>query len=290
MVSHSKIILAGLISGMVALTTGILGVTGTVIGSVIASVIYNFLSESLESQIEKADITKFENELIYLFPLIVITIIHFSFILAFLADLNFIGYSYLNVYLTLQDLVSNNLYRILGISTLFISIYPRFLKTEKLNASESILLAFVGVIFLLKGFIDFNNPIVYLYRDFYSNVTFQLAIIAFIILIYLILKLGYAAYHSNLKQDIKHKNMSKKDLDDLKLKKINFKDVNKGSFKNNSKLKNHDSKNYVYKKNNKFDSHFKKLNSENKEDLKINTSSENIKFVSNNMFNDKKKK
>ncbi|WP_409199878.1 hypothetical protein [Methanobrevibacter sp. DSM 116169] len=261
MVAHSKVLLAGIISGIVAITTGFLGVTGTVIGSVIASVIYNFLSESLEKRIDNADISKFESELIYLLPLIVIALIQLILILAFLAEGGYVGSNFLHAYLYLQDLVSNNLYRILGFSTLFISVYPIFLKTKKLNIYDSIALAGAGIIFLLKGFIDLKTPIVGLYRDAYLQIDFYLAIIAFLILAYLIIKLSYNAYYSN-------KKISKEDLEDLKL-------------KNNPKKITRDV--------DKINDDYQKMNSPKKK-TQINAPAEDIEFVSNDMFKDKKKK
>lgn len=202
MISYSKIILAGLISGFVALTTSILGVTGTVIGTVIASIFYNFLSEHLENQMEKAEITAFENELIFLLPLAIIAIIQFILIFSLLSPMDLGENGFLNIYLSLQDLANNNLYRILGISTLLISIYPMFLKGKRISRNQGFLLSFVGVIFLLRGFLDFEHSFVDFYDDFYYSMDLYLAIIAFIILIYLIITLSLNAYGSNSKKTV----------------------------------------------------------------------------------------
>ena len=195
MISYSKILLAGIISGFVALTTSFLGVTGTVIGTVIASIIYNFLSEHLENRIETTNITRFENELIFLLPLVIIAIIQFILIFAFLSEWGYIDYEFLNVYLSLQSLADNNLYRILGVSTILISVYPIFLKGERINRNQGILLAFVGIIFLFRGFSDFNHPFVDFYNVYFHFLDFYLAILTFAILVYLIVRLSLTAYN-----------------------------------------------------------------------------------------------
>ncbi|MCC7554389.1 MAG: hypothetical protein KO202_07880 [Methanobacteriaceae archaeon] len=275
---HSKILLAGIISGIVAITTSVLGVTGTVIGSVIASIIYNFLSEFLEKSIKKADINKFENELIYVFPLVIIVIIQFLLILAFLSEWGFLPDDFLDVYLFLQGLVSNNLYRILGISTLVISIYPMFLKTTKIKRNDGILLAFAGLIFLFKGFVDLDNPIVDLYKGLYSVLDFYLAILAFLILIYLILKLTFEAYNSNTNSQ----KINMEDLGDLKLKKVKYEE---GFNQKSSNSENNSHKLNKPKIKNKKDPKIKNK----KDDVNINSSAEDIEFVSNNLLNNKKK-
>jgi len=263
MVAHSKILLAGIISGIVALTTTLLGVTGTVIGSVLASLIYTFLSESLENKVEKKYINTFEKEIIYLFPLIIIAIIDFILIMALFLQLNLLGHDFTATYLYLQELANYNLYRILGFSTLLISIYPMFLKSKKINTNQSMLLIFVGLVFLLKGFIDLNNPIVYLYSEPFLAVDLFLNLIGFGILIYLIIVLSYNAYNSGkIIKKTKTKKINHNDSDDFVLKKPNY------------------SINIPEKS--------KQANSE--DEALINKSSDDIEFVSNNLLNNKKRK
>lgn len=260
MVKHSKILLAGIISGIVAITTTLLGITGTVIGSVIASIIYTFLSEYLEKPIQKANEKNIENELIFVLPLIIITAIQFLLIMAFLSEWGYINDDFLHVYLSLQQLVSNNLYRILGFSTLLISIYPMFLKTEKINRNQGILLAIVGLIFVFRGFIDLNNPFVNFYKMVFEEFDFYIAIFVLIILSYLVLKLLYTVYENRLES----KTTNFDDLNDLKLKDVKLNSKTKKISKN------------------------KKEESTN--DSKINTSAEDIEFVSNDYLNKKNKK
>ena len=123
--NHKKIILVGFISAFVALLTSFLGVTGTIIGSVISSMLYNMLSEALEKPLENATFsTNFEWEIAYIFPLAVIALIQLILILALLAEWGFMPSTFLNVYLSIQQIADNNLYRVLGLGLIVISVYP----------------------------------------------------------------------------------------------------------------------------------------------------------------------
>ena len=135
--NHKKIILVGCISAFVAVTTALLGVAGTIIGSVLSSVLYNILSEALERPVEKATFSSnFEWEIAYIFPLVVIAFIQLLFIFALLAQWGFLPHTFLSVYLSIQDFADNNLYRLLGLSLLVISVYPFILKPDIVNKSH----------------------------------------------------------------------------------------------------------------------------------------------------------
>ena len=112
--NYKKIILVGFISAFVALLTSIMGVAGTIIGSVISSVLYNMLTEALEKPVNQASFsTSFEWDIAYVFPIAVISLIQLLLIFALLAELGIFPNTFLNVYLSLQQLANNNLYRIL---------------------------------------------------------------------------------------------------------------------------------------------------------------------------------
>jgi len=109
-VNYSKIILVGFISAFVAVLTSLLGFTGTIIGSVISSVLYNMLAEALEKPVEEATFsTDFEWEVAYVFPLIVIAGIELLFIFALLAEWGIMPASFLNFYLSIQNIADNNI-------------------------------------------------------------------------------------------------------------------------------------------------------------------------------------
>ena len=127
--NHSKIILVAFISAFVAITTAVLGVAGTIIGSVLSSVLYNVLSEALQKPVDNAKLkANFEWEIAYSFPLIVMALIQLLLIFAMLSEMGFLPSTFLNVYLSLQNVADNNLYRVLGFSLLIIIVYTFVLK------------------------------------------------------------------------------------------------------------------------------------------------------------------
>lgn len=195
--NHAKIILVGVISAFVAVTTSLLGITGTIIGSVISSVLYNVLSEALENPVSGTSFNRnFEWDIAYVFPLIVIAFIQLLLIFAFLAQWGALPSSFLNLYLSLQNLVDNNLYRVLGFSLLVMSIYPFILNPEHVNKTQGIVIAFIGLVFLARGFVDLGNRITDIYDYIFINFDFQVAIIIFILLVAIILKIIISAYNS----------------------------------------------------------------------------------------------
>ena len=102
------------ISAFVAITTAVLGVAGTIIGSVLSSVLYNVLSEALQKPVDNAKLkANFEWEIAYSFPLIVMALIQLLLIFAMLSEMGFLPSTFLNVYLSLQNVADNNLYRVL---------------------------------------------------------------------------------------------------------------------------------------------------------------------------------
>lgn len=133
--NYKKIILVGFISAFVAILTSVLGVAGTVIGSVISSVLYNMLSEALEKPVTNASFNSknFEWDIAYIFPIVVIAIIQLMLIFALLAESGVLPANFLNAYLSLQHLANNNLYRILGLALIVMSIYPIVLKPENVK-------------------------------------------------------------------------------------------------------------------------------------------------------------
>ena len=69
------IVMAGVISGIVAFTTSQLGVAGTVIGAVIGSMLYQLMNHFFRKPIDSVDslrTQKVESSVFYVFPLIII--------------------------------------------------------------------------------------------------------------------------------------------------------------------------------------------------------------------------
>ena len=195
--NHSKIILVAFISAFVAITTAVLGVAGTIIGSVLSSVLYNVLSEALQKPVEDAkNKSSFEWEIAYSFPLIVIALIQLLLIFAMLSEMGFLPPTFLNVYLSLQNVADNNLYRVLGFSLLVMSVYPFVLKPDFVKKSHGGLIAFIGLIFLAKGFCDSGFLALYLIFHYFG---FPIALIAFLLLSFAIYKILISAKDSKIK-------------------------------------------------------------------------------------------
>ena len=213
--NYKKIILVGCISAFVAILTSVLGVAGTVIGSVISSVLYNTLSEVLEHPVEQATFShKFEWEVAYVFPLAVIALIQLLLIFALLSEAGILPHTFLSVFLSLQNLANNNLYRILGVAMLIISVYPLVLKPDIIKKGHGVIIAFVGIIFLARGFVDLENRITNLYDVVFTYFDLPIAIIALVLIVYVIVKILLSARGSEkefriTKHKINEENFSK---------------------------------------------------------------------------------
>ena len=196
--NYSKLILVGLISAFVAVLTSVLGVAGTVIGSVISSVLYNMLSEALEKPVSDVKIKHdFEWDVAYVFPLIVISLIQLLLICSFLAEFGILPSTFLNAYLSLQDFANNNLYRILGLALIVISVYPLVLKPENVKKVHGVIIAAIGIVFLARGFVDMGNQITDLYHPIFAVFDFPIAVIAFILLVVVIVRILMSAWASD---------------------------------------------------------------------------------------------
>lgn len=204
--NYKKIVLVGFISAFVALLTSIMGVAGTIIGSVISSVLYNMLTEALESPVDKATFSaSFEWDIAYIFPIAVIALIQLLLIFALLAEEGVFPNTFLSVYLSLQQLANNNLYRLLGVALLVISAYPLVLKPEFVKKKHGAILVFVGLIFLARGFVDLGNSITSIYDDVFMMFDLPIAIIAFILLVFVIVMILKSSKESDAEfNTIKH--------------------------------------------------------------------------------------
>ena len=210
--NYTKLIIVGVVSAFVAVLTYVLGLAGTIIGSVITSVLYNMLTEALEKPVDGVSIKgNFEWEVVYVFPLVVIALIQILFILAIFSEEGILPYTFLNFYLSLQDVAANNLYRILGIALLIISAYPLVLKPEYVKRVHGIIIAIVGFIFLARGFVDFQSAFTESYRVIFANFDLPIAIIALILLLVVIVRILYLAIKENSSNNVE--SSSQKEVD-----------------------------------------------------------------------------
>lgn len=290
--NYKKLILVGCISAFVAALTSVLGVAGTIIGSVTSSVLYNMLSEALEKPVEKATFsTNFEWEIAYIFPLAVIALIQLLLIFALLSGYGLLPDKFLTVYLSLQDFASNNLYKLLGVAMLVISAYPLIVKPDIIKKSNGAIIAFVGIIFLARGFVDFGSRVTNLYSPVFVYFDLPIAIIALVLIIFVIVKI------------LKSAKASEKDFKVIKHTK-NDADFSKENTHRHHHSKKHEDFDYSEKRQNIRENNHKRVKkpqtdskvkfknhvrSEEKSKAGINESFKNIQFESNDILDDYKK-
>ncbi len=266
--NHSKIILVACISAFVAITTAVFGVAGTIVGSVLSSVLYNVLLEALEKPVDDARIkSNFEWEIAYSFPLIVMALIQLLLIFAMLSEIGLLPPKFLSVYLSLQNVADNNLYRVLGFSLLVMCVYPFVLKPDFIKKSHGGLIAFIGLIFLAKGYSDSGLLILYYIFHYFD---FPIAVIAFILLCGVIYKILVSTRKAKFQIKTRSHNQN---LDNLELIRVHSK-------RRDVPPRNSSRSEYRHRKR-----PIKHKPSQNQ----INKSSENIRFETNEFLGDYKK-
>ena len=287
--NYKKLVLVGFISAFVAILTSVLGVAGTVIGSVISSVLYNMLSEALENPVSKATFNHdFEWEVAYVFPLVVIALIQLLLIFALLSESGFLPQEFVHFYLLIQDLANNNLYRILGVAMLIISVYPLVLKPEFVKKEHGVLLVFVGLIFLARGFVDLGNNFTDIYDGAFIHYDLPIAIIAFLILSFVIIRILMSARSSE--NDFMPNDVKAIGQDDVPAPQRPRPDRYNNNVEHKTiRVKNPKRKVKPVKTQKKSNVTFKKDIDIDNESLQINTSAGDIQFESNDLLDDYKK-
>ncbi len=152
MVKHFNVMMAAFISGTVALFTSVLGVSGTIIGSVLSSFLYQLLSGYSEEKIEEGALRKpkLANEIVYIFPLVVIGIIELIFFLSAL------HYRFDMIFDFLESAVANNLFRLMGIGLIILGAYP-YCNSNNIDKRNGTVVLIVGVLLLLRGLMDISS-------------------------------------------------------------------------------------------------------------------------------------
>lgn len=169
MVKHFNVIMAGVISGIVALFTSYLGISGTIIGSVISSFLYQLLSSYSQEKYEEYDVgdgassrnlsiqkPNLANEVVYVFPIVVIILIELLFVLT---DLH---YSFAKAFNLLEMATANNLFRVMGIALIVLGIYP-FHGSNDIDKKNGYLLVIIGFLVFLRGIGDLTSIFYILY-------------------------------------------------------------------------------------------------------------------------------
>jgi hypothetical protein len=154
--------MAGIIAGIVAYATSILGIGGTIIGAVLGAILYQIMSHLFKTPLEGIRTQNVEARIVYTIPLILIVAIEILFIFALL---------YIkpgNFFYILENATENNLFRSIGVGLIIMGLYP-VIQPENIKKLYGYIIIIVGVIVLLGGFADFNTPITDLYSVIFSE-------------------------------------------------------------------------------------------------------------------------
>jgi hypothetical protein len=179
------IIMAGLISGIVAYTTSQLGIAGTVIGAVMGSMLYQFMSHVFKEPIENVNTVKtqrVESSIFYVFPLIIILAIEVIYLLPSFYHMPS------ELFQSLETATGWNLFRTIGVGLLVMGVYP-LLEPDRIPPIYGLAVMGVGLVKLMAGFVDYNSPIVVLYSPIFRQFSELISIVLIAVLLYVIVSI-----------------------------------------------------------------------------------------------------
>ncbi|WP_424353905.1 hypothetical protein [Methanobacterium sp. MBAC-LM] len=191
------VIMAGVISGIVALTTTKLGIGGTVIGAVIGAMLYQVMSHFIKEPLENVNTRKnvhtrkdvninksvninkgvntqrIETKIVYVFPLIIIVAVELIYLFSS------VYWKPDQIFNYLEHVTDGTLFRTIGIGLLIMGIYP-IIQSENIKRSYGYIILSVGIIKLLNGFVDTHSSFVKLYANLFADfgLVISLAVIA----------------------------------------------------------------------------------------------------------------
>ena len=167
------VVMAGVISGIVAITTTQMGIGGTVIGATLGAMLYQVMSHFIKEPLEGVKTKKIETKIVYVFPLIVI--VCFELIYLFSS----VYWKPEQIFNYLEHATDGTLFRTIGIGLLIMGIYP-IIQSENIKRSYGYIILSVGIIKLLNGFVDTHSPFVKLYANLFADfgLIISLAVIA----------------------------------------------------------------------------------------------------------------
>lgn len=177
LVKHFNVWMAGLISGIVALFTSYLGISGTIIGSVLSSFLYQFLSSYSAEKYDEGAIRKpnLANEIVYIFPLVVIGIIELIFLLSAL------HYRFDMLFDILESAVANNLFRLMGIGLIILGAYP-FFNSNDIDKRNGLAVLIIGALLLMRGFVDISEITAKAFYKFFAPFDMLFALFVVVVL------------------------------------------------------------------------------------------------------------
>lgn len=192
------ILMAGLITGIVAYTTSQLGIGGTVLGAVLGSMLYQLMDHFIKEPVEKNVRTQtIEREIFYIFPLVVILAIEVIYLLAS------ISHSPEEIFFTLEAATGNNLFKLMGAGLIVMGLYP-IIQPLKIKRLYGYILLVVGVVKLLVGFVDINNPVIQIYAILYYQVNELVSIAVIAAIAYVVVNLAKESLELYYKKEEEH--------------------------------------------------------------------------------------
>lgn len=180
------VVTAGIIAGIVAYATAMLGIGGTVIGAVLGAISYQVMSHLFKEPLEKIETQNFEAKIVYVLPLILIVGVEVLHIFAVL---------YLkpgSIFYQLEDATNHNLFRSIGAGLIIMGLYP-LIQQDYIKKSYGYIILVVGIIVLLGGFADFNTPITDLYSVIYAEMGIIISLMVIAAISYVTLAISYEA-------------------------------------------------------------------------------------------------
>lgn len=180
------VVMAGVISGIVAFTTSKMGISGTVIGAVLGAMLYqlmtHFIKEPLNNVKKNKIETNIKTRLVYIVPLIIIVAIEIIYIFAEI-------YSKPGqIFYFLENATDWNLFRSIGIGLILMGVYPLWI-SENIRRSYGYIILSVGIIILLKGLADLNLAIVELYSPLFAEFSGIISLGVIAALLYVVLSI-----------------------------------------------------------------------------------------------------
>ncbi|HTX61528.1 MAG TPA: hypothetical protein VMC48_04405 [Methanobacterium sp.] len=206
MAKSLDILMAGIIAGIVAYTTSKLGIGGTVIGAVLGSMLYQLMSHFIKDPVENVKTEKVEREIFYVFPLIIILAIEVTYLLAQIYNRPE------QIIFTLESATGDNLFKFIGAGLIIMGLYP-ILQPDRINKIYGCILLVVGVIELLVGFADVNNPLVQLYAPIYYQINEVISLAIITAITYVVVAITRESVQVYYKED-EEKDISLKDPKD----------------------------------------------------------------------------
>jgi len=179
------IVMAGVISGIVAYTTSQLGIAGTVIGAVLGSMLYQLMTHFFREPLDNVDDLKTRNvegRVFYVFPLIIILGIEILYLFSSFY------HTFDVIFQSLETATGWNLFRTIGVGLLIMGVYP-LLEPDRISPQYGLMIMAVGLVKLMAGFVDYDSSLVSLYLPIFQHFNELISIVLIAVLLYVIVSI-----------------------------------------------------------------------------------------------------